>query len=179
MKFEIDFDATLFRKEYQLNFDDLWSIKKKWNYAIIVWSALLTLIGVITAYGGNTIGYYFIGIGIALLVVSIRFAFGYLKLKSQYMKGIENEVINYSKPNRPSIIWEFSPNEFKYKDHKMELIYKYEALQGYRIIRDSVFIDVSMERYITFVAHKTQMGTENFDALVAVLPNKLEFTEVL
>ncbi|WP_430965338.1 hypothetical protein [Spongiimicrobium sp. 2-473A-2-J] len=173
MKLDVDFDPVLFRKGYLLNFDALWLVKAKLNNWVIVWSSIMILMGAITAYTGNTVGYLIVGISLILLISSVRFLLQYLSLKKRYAQGIEKEIEAYTQPGRKPIVWAFNADSFSYRDHKMELTYTYSALQGHRVVQDVIFIDVSKERYISYSLSKKQLGEANFTKIAELLSKKI------
>ena len=169
MKIEIDFDSRTFKEIYSLNFDMLWKARTNFSIGVIVWSLISILLGSFVLLDDNQIGYVIILTSLLCIIAATLFLLKQIRLRKRYNTGIEKEIEEYNKRSQAPILFEFLDDYFHYQDRKMDLKYTYDGMQGYRLARDIIFIDISKERYITFAIGTSQLGNDKAQQLLELL----------
>ncbi len=169
MKIEINFDPTLFKREYMLNFDMLWKIKNQFNFIVIFWGIISIVLGWAVLSGGSEMGYLIIALSFIIIIVALALVIKNRRLKSRYLLGIHKELSRFANSNDKIILFEFSDDYFRYKDYRMDVKYAFKEMQGFRLVKDCILIDVSRERYITFALDKKQLDITTQNELIDLL----------
>lgn len=172
MKFEIPFDEKIFKEQIALNFDEAWKphlIKNRKNiYSCIV----MILIGSGLIYFKGYVGSIFLVLGLFYFLHGLHYYFNYKKKKKKQAHIANLEAQSQINANENSI-WEFNDEYFRYKDYKGDFKLKWFAFQGYRIIDNTLFLDVYSDNLMSYIINKEEIGAEEFNTVIALVKKKI------
>ncbi len=173
LKFQFHFDEALFKEHTTLNWDTAWvtNIKKvKTNF---IFTLLAGVLAGLFIYDYNPLGYAMLGICFYSLIIIINYYFMYKKKKKTYDTAVLSEIDSFINDNE-TIVWEFKPDAFYYKDHRIETTIKWTVFKGYRLIDSKLFLDFSEGLHSSYILAESEVGKEVFDRIVSFVKERIE-----
>ncbi|TCI84831.1 hypothetical protein [Tenacibaculum sp. M341] len=170
MILEIKFDKQIFKKLAEIQFYSIW--KKNVNNKRLIWIILFFIIGVFLAIDENIVGYLFVFISIHYLIKYIEYYHFYQKNKRIYFLETDKHIHMYEESNQ-NIILEFHHDYFKYSDFKFKQEIKWFAFKGYRIIEDTLFLDLNHQKTISYNLNKNEVTEEEWKKVIQIVDEKV------
>ena len=173
MKFEIPFDEQIFRNQTTLKFKLAWKEGLKNNRRRLYYGIPSLILGVLILYKGNDIAYLFLGIGIHYLINFYEYYTYYSRNKKRYFNTIKAEIEEQKEVDETSI-WEFNEDYFRFKYYKYDTKVKWKSFKRYRLIEDTLFLDLSYVGDSSFIASKSEIEIEDWDRILQFVKEKVK-----
>jgi len=173
MKLEIPFDKNIYNKQNELNFNSVWKKNLKNNSRRIVWGVLGLILGGFMVFNKNYVGYLFIGLGIHYFANFIDYRSFYLKSKKRYFGLVNGEIDGYEN-SRCDILWEFEDEYFGYSDHRFETKIKWTTFKSYRIIDETLFLDMDSKNGLSYILSKSELKESEWSQILDLLSVKIK-----
>lgn len=172
MKLEIPFNKNIYNRQNQLNFNSVWKKNLKNNNRRIIWGVLGLLLGGFMVYDENYVGFLFIGLGIHYFANFIDYRQYYRKSKKRYFELINAEINGYENSGS-RIIWEFENDYFSYSDHRFEAKIKWSTFKSYRIIENTLFLDMDPKNGLSYILSKSELKENEWNYILELLKEKM------
>lgn len=173
MKFELNFDKNTFHKQQKLNIDLLWKKNIDRNKKSLITGVVVFALGVFITYGGSDLGIFLLGYGLCYLIFIASYFYSVRQKKKEHFKLVEAEADRYlSKGNE--MILEFNDDSFYYKGFDYETTIGWDTFKGFRVIDNSIFMDLNVGNTVSYIINESQVGEENFRKLIGFLGSKIK-----
>ena len=171
MKFKIPFDEEIFRNQNKLWFDSVWSKNVKKNKTGFYYGTAFIILGGLIVYGGDNLGFLFIGIGLFLFVTAYRYYNHYKKRNKIFFDYVERGIQEFNEQDLETV-FEFNDDNFYYKDYRFEAKINWITYTGFKLVQDNLFIFFDKEKQMPYMIGKEEIDKEDFDKLIQFLNKK-------
>ncbi|MBF4470985.1 MULTISPECIES: hypothetical protein [Flavobacterium] len=172
MKFEIDFDENIYRKQMDLLFDLGWKKKTDFHRYSQYLGVLLIVIGISLLYDNPNRfmgGLFFLFIGLYNL---LPFIYYYFKVKSVHKKFEIAKVkeVKFLKDNKKAII-EFTEKSFIMKVGDNTAVLDWEKFTLYLVKEDNLILVA--KNYEPYILDKLEVGEINFEKIISFIHERI------
>lgn len=167
------FNKNILYHQHKLNFDVVWKENLKVNKRRIIFGIISVTVGSLIVFGEDNMGFLFIGLGIHYLVNFYQFWAHYSKNKKRYFKEVQTEIEGFEN-NEQINVFEFTNDYLGYSDYKHEAKLKWFAFKGYRLIEDTLFIDLHAKNGISYIISKSEIHENQWDEILSIVKEKIK-----
>jgi Ca2+/Na+ antiporter len=170
MKFELEFDKEIYRKQMDLLFDMAWKEKIAYYKNSHFLGLSLVIIGYILIRDRPSffgVGFIILGLGIL-----IPYLYYYFKIKSSY-REIENAKTKEIEANQnlTTCSWEFTEEALITKIENEERLFNWKEFIAY-FIRENNLLLIT-EKYEPMILGETEVGEENFKRIIDFVEKRI------
>lgn len=173
MKFELNFDKKIFLEQQEKFIDLAWENNKRDPNKSIPIIIFILVVSIFLIYNNKYFGYLGLGYSISQLIVLISYRLNLQKSKKNFLSSVNDEADRYlSKGNE--MILEFNDNSFYYRGLDYETTIGWDTFKGFRVIDNSIFMDLNVGNTVSYIINESQIGEENFRKLIGFLGSKIK-----
>ncbi|CAM4041206.1 hypothetical protein FLAN108750_06970 [Flavobacterium antarcticum] len=158
MRFELQFNEAIYRKQMKLLYDIGYGKKKNYYKYSNYLGFGFVIIGFLTIVSQFHEGYLFIIVGIYLLISYYHFSFKDKRILQKY-EFEQLEVIDVLR-NNPNVIFEFNGEGLIYSDYSGELLIKWDEFLNYIEEDENIFL--IKKGFQPFCIGKSEIGKDNY-----------------
>lgn len=173
MRIELPFNETVFFRRNRFYFDITWAAFLKSNRQRLIWVALAAFFGGLLIYDGNSLGWLVLGVGIQILINFSNGLNQYKHAKKLYESKLEKYVEEYSGGKSDSYC-ELQEDYFLIVYPQFESKIKWSYFEGYRIIEDTLFLDMDIANGHSFLVSRSEIEEYEWLALREKLGSELD-----
>ena len=168
MKFELLFDAGIFKKQMSLNYRRLYRRKIHANVLNLTIGIFL-----VTQILGPLAPVNIINFGIGCFFSLNAFVYFGIVIRRLYLtKKLVRDYV-YEQIPSGTFLWEFNDTYLNYKEPKFETIVEWELFQSFEIIDTTIFL-LSYIYANPFIISEDEIGKAEFNKLIVFLKGKVK-----
>ena len=161
---------------YEYEFKRLWKKNLDGNNKNLFFAVACLILGAYTFISDDfVLTSFFAGAGLIVFSNYLTHALSYRKSKKKLKEIIEKDNSDL-KLNSNDVIWEFTPDHFKFKNYKSE--YKCIWSEITYCILDDQFLYITASSRLNFVLDKANVDEENLNKTIQYLEEKAQFKEI-
>ena len=173
MRIELAFNETTFYQQQRLHFNSYWAAFLKSNRQRLIWTALAAFLGGLLIYDGNELGWLAMGIAFMIFINFEKSLRQYREAKKRYeskLEGLKEEFIEAESPS----YCELQEDYFFMAYPKFESKIKWTYFEGYRLIQDTLFLDMDIATGHTVMISRAEVNENEWLALKEKVSHKLD-----
>lgn len=161
---------------YEYEFKRLWKKNLDGNIANLFFGIFCLLIVVLTLiFEPDLFTGFFAGMGLIAFSTYFSRYLSYRTSKKKLKEIIEKDNSDL-KLNSNDVIWEFTPDHFKFKNYKSE--YKCIWSEITYCVLDDQFLYITASSRLNFILDKANVDEENLNKTIQYLEEKAQFKEI-
>ncbi|CAM3508556.1 hypothetical protein FLGE108171_00830 [Flavobacterium gelidilacus] len=176
MKYEIPFDAEIYKEQMTLNFNITWLKNVKKNQKNFYWGIAYIILGLFIIYLKNNLGYLFIAIAIHVLINCNTYYNHYKKNKKRYFDEVTTDIEKQA--NKVSK-WELNEDHLFFKQYNYETTINWEVFKSYSVINKNLFVNLSKDRGLSYVLGEKEVGTNEFKKIIDFIDTKIKNVKIV
>lgn len=162
--------GEILTKIHHHSFKNLWKKNLKKNNRNLYWGIIFIIVGLIAVFSGdNNFAGFFFGFSLACLSSYFSYKSQYNKYKKDFENQLNLEISNLSK-NSKEVIWEFTPEYFRFKNYKHDLKFLWEGITYF--ILDDNFLYIKVLPNLHIVLDKENIDEINFNKTIEYLETR-------
>lgn len=142
----------------------------------LIWAGGIIVFGwvLINFVKGEMIsGYLFLTLGLFYFFNFITYVLYYRKTKKAH-EAFYLEMIELRAKSHDSTIWSFEDDTFRYKNMHFEHSVKWEAFKGYRVLENTLFLQLIDSLEQSYMIGEREVGHEQFVMMVVFVDKKIK-----
>lgn len=156
----------------KLAFNVAWKTNLKKNKRRLYWGVPSLLFGIFQIFLENYLGLLFLGIGIHYLINFFEFYNFYKTRKKSYFDNVNTEI-GKQKIADEKMVWEFKDEYFSVKDYIHSIKINWSGFKSFNIVENTLLLYLNYHLSPSYMLSENELGTENFQKIVAFLNAKI------
>ena len=171
MRFEFGFNGPLWQQHNDLLFNRVYGQHITQNKKSLWFGVLFVLAGAFLMYNDQWLGAVVLTTGIFYFYTFWRYRKHYAAIK----ESLDTSIVKISErfaANPNSIVWEFLPELFIYKDFRFTISIAWSELTTVEVIEDTLLMEFKEITATVFFLAEEEVGSENFAAILSFLETR-------
>ncbi|REC47019.1 hypothetical protein [Chryseobacterium pennipullorum] len=165
----------LLRQIHQYEFARMWKKNLNKNNKNLIWGIIFILLAVGMLFYRQYLGLLFLGFGLFYVFSYINYISVYQKHKKTFNESLNKEVEKLH-INTKDVIWEFTPEYFKFKDYKSELTFPWNTIT-YSIL-DNRYVYITAMPSFHIILDKINIDDSTYNKTVTYLNTRSRVQEL-
>ncbi|MGL6125707.1 hypothetical protein [Chryseobacterium artocarpi] len=165
----------ILRKIHYYEFTRAWKKNLNKNKKNLMWGIIYILLAAYMLFYKKYFGLFFLGFGLFYIFSYINYIVVYQKRKKEFNESLNKEIEEFNL-NPKDVIWEFTPEYFKFLNYKSEFKFNWDSIT-YSIL-DNQYIYITAMPSLHFILDKANIDDNNYNKTIAYLNNKSKAKEL-
>lgn len=117
----------ILRNIYTFEIQRNWKKNLAKNNKNLFWSIVFILLAAFLFIYRQSIAYFFAGLALMYIIIFINYRIAYKRHKKKMSDLLEEEIKNF-RQNPKDVIWEFTPDYFRFRNYKHDFKFAWEGI---------------------------------------------------